>query len=179
MVRLPLHFNYSTLYDIFTLKNFNLIYVVLYKAIFSSLWKISISFIQFCINHFFLFINTNVTHFYFLTPKQFPDEDKYFHRDTMTSWLLTKSREQFTCPWDREYNLPGITLVFQGPLGIVCYLKLMYNINSDVLVSILHMNKRTCNKLDWYMFSGFEIKRRGQDWEIWLDWTSSSLHLSP
>ena len=38
-------------------------------------------------------------------------------------WLLIKVVEWFTIPWDRNYNWPGIKVVFQGSMGKIKYLR--------------------------------------------------------
>ena len=82
-----------------SLKSFNLVYAV---------WSV---------NTFCHFINSAVEIFYnqisFLAAAQDGDGDQYIYQDTISRWLLTKTEEWFTWPWDGDYTLPGIKLVFQ------------------------------------------------------------------
>ena len=86
-------------------------------AIFSNLCLCSSVYQYFLLFHKFKFGK-----FYdgmsFLTLTNHGDGDYYFHWDTISRRMPTKSEEWFTCPWDEDYTQPGIKMIFQEVSGV-------------------------------------------------------------
>ena len=71
---------------------------------------------------------------------QYVNGNQYFHWDTVSMWLPTKTEERFTCPWDGVSTLLGIKLVFQDVSRVTHYADGDQHFSRDTIsLSLFHL----------------------------------------